>query len=223
MRAILFATAFLSLLGFAQGAIASCTTVEHVAPSANRAEHVMKAGDCLWTTDTRYVLFMHPDGSLDLTDRRYPGHPILWHADVGTPQPGSTAVLKNDGSFVVKDPAGKELWRANAHISSGSPAESNYFISIAKKGRVEMYKGTSSNDPNRALVWQSEDNQASDRDGVCQCHIVNTDGSPGKASAEAFGTCGLTTCRSTCAAKKDYFGDALIGTYKNGSGKCKAF
>lgn len=221
MRAFLFAIAALLTLGFAQGAMASCTTVEHV--SATKAEHVFKGEDCLWTTDTRYVLFMHSDGTLQLTDKRFPGHPVLWQADIGTPVPGSVAVLKNDGSFVVKDPSGKELWRAATHVPQGTPAAADFFLSLGKKGKVELYKGTTMNDPDRALVWGSEENQAADRDGVCQCHVTNTDGSPGKPKDDAFGTCGLTACRSTCAAKKDYFGDALIGTYKNGSGKCKAF
>src|SRR3954447_19124348 len=106
MRAFLFAIAALLTVGFAPGAMAACTSVEHVGPS--KAEHVLKTDDCLWTTDTRYVLYMHGDGTLTLTDKRFPGHPVLWEADVGTPQPGSTAVLKNDGSFVVKDPSGKE-------------------------------------------------------------------------------------------------------------------
>src|SRR3954454_23804633 len=120
MRAFLFAIALLSIFGFAQGAMAACTSVEHV--SANKAEHVFKTDDCIWTTDTRYVLYMHGDGTLTVTDKRFPGHPVLWEADVATPQPGSTAVLKNDGSFVVRDPSGKELWRAASHVPQGTPA-----------------------------------------------------------------------------------------------------
>jgi hypothetical protein len=73
-----------------------------------------------------------------------------------------------------------------------------------------------------AAAWAHE-YKAGDRNGECQCHITNTDGSPGKMQGDQFSVCGLTVCRSTCAAKKDYFGDALIGTYKHGSGKCKAF
>ena len=52
---------------------------------------------------------------------------------------------------------------------------------------------------------------------------MNTDGSPGKTTGDQFSICGLMACRSKCGAQKDYFGDALIGTYKHGSGKCKAF
>ncbi|MDQ7247042.1 hypothetical protein [Dongia sedimenti] len=218
MRPVLFAIALLSIFGFSGAASAACTTVEHV--SATKAEHVLKAEECLWTSDTRYVLFMHKDGTLDLTDKRFPGHPVLWEANIEQPQPGSTAVLQNDGNFVVKDPTGKELWRAPSKTSG---EKTDYFLALGKKGKLELYKGVTLQDPNHMLVWASEDNQASDRNGECQCHITNSDGSPGKASGEDFSVCGLMVCRSTCAAKKDYFGDALIGTYKHGSGKCKAF
>jgi hypothetical protein len=218
MRPVLIAIALLSIFGFSGAASAACTTVEHV--SATKTEHVLKAEECLWTTDTRYVLFMHKDGTLDLTDKRFPGHPVLWEANIGQPQPGSTAVLQNDGNFVVKDPAGKELWRAPSKTNG---EKTDYFLALGKKGKLELYKGVTLQDPNHMLVWASEDNQASDRNGECQCHVTNSDGSPGKASGEDFSVCGLMVCRSTCAAKKDYFGDALIGTYKHGSGKCKAF
>jgi hypothetical protein len=216
MRAFLFAIA-VSIFGFAGAASAACTTSEHVTPS--RAEHIFKSEECIWTTDTRYILFMHKDGTLDLRDERYPGHPVLWEANIPQPQPGSVAVLKNDGSFVVNGPNGNELWRAP--VKTREPG--NFFIMLGKKGRVEIYSGTGRSDPNQALVWGSEDNQAGDRNGECQCHIVNSNGSPGKDQGDAFSVCGLMVCRDTCAAKKDYFGDALIGTYKHGSGKCKAF
>jgi hypothetical protein len=62
-----------------------------------------------------------------------------------------------------------------------------------------------------------------DTNGDCQCHITNTDNSPGKASGNSFGACGVTACFQNCAAKHDYFGDPLVGTYRNGKGKCKAF
>jgi hypothetical protein len=226
MRAVLFAIALVSAFGFAQfsftgAASASCTTIEHV--SASKAEHVFKPGDCLWTSDTRYILFMHKDGSLNLTDKRFPGHPVLWEAKIEQPQPGSTAVLQNDGNFIVKDPAGKELWRAPVRAQVADGTKGDFFLSLNKKGRIELYKGVTLTDPNHALAWISEDNQAADRNGECQCHITNMDGSPGKLQGDDFSVCGLTLCRSTCAAKKDYFGDAMIGTYKHGSGKCKAF
>lgn len=217
MRALSFAIALFSILGFAQAASAACTTSEHV--TASKPEYVIKSEECIWTTDTRYVLYMHKDGTLDMTDKRFPGHPVLWEANIAQPQPGSTAVLKNDGTFVVKDPTGNEVWRSPAKAGEAG----SYFLTLGKKGRVEIYKGSGRSDPNVALVWGSEDNQASDRNGECQCHITNTDGSPGKPNGDEFSVCGLTVCRSTCAAKKDYFGDALIGTYKHGSGTCKAF
>jgi hypothetical protein len=217
MRAFLFAIAVLSLFGFAGTASAACTTSEHVTTS--RAEHVINPEECIWTTDTRYILFMHKDGTLDLKDERYPGKPILWEANIAQPVPGSVAVLKNDGSFIVRDPGGKELWKA----ATKTREPGSFFMMLGKKGRVEIYSGSGRSDPNQALVWASEDNQAGDRNGECQCHITNQDGSPGKASGDTFSVCGLMVCRSTCAAKKDYFGDALIGTYKHGSGKCKAF
>jgi len=217
MRAVLFAIAAFFVFGFAGAASAACTTSEHVTPS--RAEHIIKAEECIWTTDTRYILFMHKDGTLDLRDERYPGKPVLWEANIGQPQPGSVAVLTNDGSFVVKSPSGAELWRAPVK----GKGVGNYYLTLGKKGRVEIYSGSGRSDPNQALVWGSEDNQAGDRNGECQCHITNTDGSPGKMQGDQFSVCGLTACRSTCSAKKDYFGDALIGTYKHGSGKCKAF
>lgn len=223
MRAVSFAIALLSMfglaqLGFAGSASAACTTVEHV--SASKAEHVLNPEECLWTTDTRYVLFMHKDGTFDLTDKRFPGHPVLWEANIERPQPGSTAVLTNDGNLVVKDPSGKELWHASAKAGS---EKGDYFLVLGKKGRIELYKGVTLQDPNHALVWASEDNQASDRNGECQCHVTNTNGSPGKESGDTFSVCGLMVCRDACAGKKDYFGDALIGTYKHGSGKCRAF
>ena len=222
MRAFLSAIAILSAIAFAQfglagAASAACTTIEHV--SASKAEHVFKADDCIWTSDTRYVMYMHRDGTLDVTDKRFPGHPVLWEASIAQPQPGSVAVLQNDGNFLVKDPSGKVLWQAP--VKAGTPGD--YFLSIAKKGRLELYKGNTLNDPNRALAWASETDQGGDRNGECQCHVTNQDGSPGSNKDAAFSTCGLMTCRATCAAKKDYFGDALIGTYKHGSGKCKAF
>jgi hypothetical protein len=223
MRAVLFAIAAFFVFGFANlgftgAASAACTTVEHV--SATKAEHVFKAEDCLWTTDTRYVLFMHKDGTFDMTDKRFPGHPVLWEANIEQPQPGSTAVLTNDGNLLVKDPTGKILWRAP---SKSNGEKTDYFLVLGKKGQVQLYRGVTLQDPNHVQVWASEDNQAGDRNGECQCHITNTDGSPGKTTGEEFSVCGLSSCRSTCAAKKDYFGDALIGTYKHGSGKCKAF
>jgi hypothetical protein len=227
MRAFLFAIAVLSVFGFAQlgmsgAASAACTTIEHV--SASKSEHVFKPDDCLWTSDTRYVLYMHEDGTLDLTDKRFPGHPVLWEANIAQPQPGSTAVLQNDGNFLVKDPSGKVLWQAPIRAQAAGTEKTDFFLALGKKGRLELYKGVTLSDANNnTLVWASEDNQASDRNGECQCHVTNQDGSPGKASGESFSVCGLTVCRSTCAAKKDYFGDALIGTYKHGSGKCKAF
>jgi hypothetical protein len=113
----------------------------------------------------------------------------------------------------------REGWRA----PSKGGEKGDYFLVLGKKGRLELYKGVTLQDPSHILVWGSEDNQAGDRNGECQCNITNSDGSPGKASGEPFSVCGLTVCRSTCAAKKDYFGDALIGTYKHGSGTCKAF
>ena len=223
MRAFFFAIATLVSVAFAQfgwtgEAKAACTTVEHV--SASKAEHVLKAEDCLWTTDTRYVLYMHKDGTFDLTDKRFPGHPVLWEANIPQPQAGSTAVLTNDGNLVVKDPTGKELWRSKSR-SDGTKGD--YFLVLGKKGKIELYRGVTLSDPDHTLVWASEDNQASDRNGECQCHVTNTDGSPGKSTGDEFSVCGLTVCRSTCAAKKDYFGDPLIGTYKHGSGACKAF
>ena len=223
MRAILFAITVLSAFGFAQfglsgAASAACTTIEHV--SASKAEHVFKPDDCIWTSDTRYVLYMHPDGTLDLTDKRFPGHPVLWEARVERPVPGSVAVLENDGNFLVKDPTGKVLWQAQTK-AQGSTGD--FFLSLGKKGRIELYKGVTLNDPNRALAWASESDQGGDRNGECQCHITNQDGSPGKSKGDSFSVCGLMTCRSACAGQKDYFGDALIGTYKHGSGKCKAF
>jgi len=218
MRVLLFVTALLSAIALAPVAMA-CTAIEHVTES--KAEFTLKADDCLWSSDDRYMLYMHKEGTLTLTDKRYPGHAPIWAADTGgTAVPGSTAILKNDGSFVVADPSGKALWKAPVHGSGAAPAA--YFIMIAK-ARVEIYKGTTLSDPNRALVWASEASDQPDKNGECQCHITNTDGSPGKASGEAFGICGLMACRSTCAAKKDYFGDALIGTYNLGAGKCKAF
>lgn len=226
MRAFLFAIAVLSAFGFAQfglsgSASAACTTIEHV--SATKAEHVFKADDCLWTTDTRYVLYMHQDGTLDVTDKRFPGHPVLWEANIEQPQPGSTAVLQNDGNFVVKDPAGNVLWKAPIRVQKEG-TKTDFFLALTKKGKVELYRGVTQTDANNnSLVWASEDNQAADRNGECQCHVTNSDGSPGKMSGEGFSVCGLMVCRSTCSAKKDYFGDALIGTYKHGSGKCKAF
>src|SRR3954469_10035887 len=150
MRASLFAIAVLSMFvsaqfGFSGAASAACTSVEHV--SGTKAEHVLKAEECLWTTDTRYVLFMHKDGTLDLTDKRFPGHPVLWEANIEQPQPGSTAVLLNDGNFVVKDPAGNVLWKAPIRVQKEG-TKTDFFLALTKKGKVELYRGVTQTDAN---------------------------------------------------------------------------
>ncbi|HVO02496.1 MAG TPA: hypothetical protein VMT54_09855 [Candidatus Cybelea sp.] len=217
MRILLFATAL--LFAFTSAHMASaCTQVEHV--SATKAEEVFKAQDCLWTSDGRYRLIMQQDGNLRLYDERHAGRYILWTPDI-QPQPGSEAVLKNDGSFSVVDPSGKPLWTAPA--KAGTATNGDFFITLGDKGRVEIYKGTTLTDPGKTLVWASELDASPDRNGNCQCHVRNTDGSPGRNMQGSFGTCGLTACLSTCGGKKDYFGDPLIGTYNGGDGKCRAF
>ncbi len=95
-------------------------------------------------------------------------------------------MLQNDGNLVVKDPSGKELWRST---SKSTGEKTDYFLVLGKKGRVELYKGVTLQDPNHLLVWASEDNQASDRNGECQCHVTNQDGSPGTASGDSFSVC----------------------------------
>src|SRR4051812_35431297 len=120
MRAVLFAIALLSSYVFANVAMA-CTAVEHV--SASKPQFVLKDEDCLSSQDTRYVLYMHKDGTLSVQDKRFPGHPPLWVPGVGTPVPGSTATLKNDGSFVLADPSGKEIWHAPIKLPATLPAD----------------------------------------------------------------------------------------------------
>jgi hypothetical protein len=220
MRALWFAAAVLSAIVFTSTASFACSSIEHV--SASKAEFTLTPGSddgCIRSSDGRYELHMQKEGTLALYDNRHPGHVLIWQAKMnGTPQPGSKAVLRNTGSLVVVDPSGKDVWTSAAAGGMGE-----YFIMIDPKGRLEVYKGSTLSDPSKAVVWASNAGDVPDQDGVCQCHITNTDGSPGKSSADAFNTCGLTSCRSTCAAKKDYFGDALIGTYNKGTGKCKAF
>jgi hypothetical protein len=198
----------------------ACTGIEHV--SASKAEYTLTPGssdDCIRSSDGRYELHMQKEGTLALYDKRHPGHVLIWQAKMDVaPQPGSKAVLRNDGSLAVVDPSGKDAWRSGAPGGMG-----DYFIMISDKGRLEVYKGATLSDPGKALVWASSAGDVPDQDGQCQCHVTNTDGSPGKSSGDPFSTCGLMSCRSLCAAKKDYFGDALIGTYNKGTGKCKAF
>jgi hypothetical protein len=220
MRVLWFAAALLSAIVTASTAGLACSSVEHV--SASKGEYNLTPGspdDCIRSSDGRYELHMQKEGSLALYDNRHPGHVLIWQAKLaGAPQQGSKAVLRNDGSLVVLDPSGKEAWRSAAAGGMG-----DYFIMISEKGRLEVYKGSTLSDPAKSVVWASSPGDMPDADGVCQCHITNTDGSPGKSSGDAFDTCGLTSCRSFCASKKDYFGDALIGTYNKGTGKCKAF
>lgn len=220
MRAFLFAAAFLSAIVSLSAVSQACTGVEHV--SASKAEYVLTPGsgdDCIRSQDGRYELHMQNDGTLALYDNRHPGHVLIWQAKLsGAAQEGSKAVLRNDGSLVVVDPSGKEAWRAAPAGETG-----DYFIMINEKGHIEVYKGTTLGDLGKKLVWASAGDDVPDQDGFCQCHVTNTDGSPGKNMGSPFTTCGLMTCRSTCSAKKDYFGDPLIGTYNRGTGKCKAF
>jgi hypothetical protein len=222
MRAFLIATIVLAALGFGRDAVA-CNAIEKV--TADQPEHVFKSEDCLWSSDSRFFMYMHKDGTLDVRDKRNPGQAPIWTAKLSGPaQPGSTAVLRNDGSFVVLDPAGNQLWAAAVRKSLTAPAgyKGDFYIAFNKKGRLEIYKGKDLSDPSRDLVWYASDLH-DDTDGQCQCHVTNMDGSPGKAKDDPFGACGLDACRSTCAAKKDYFGDKLIGTYSGGGGKCRAF
>jgi len=73
------------------------------------------------------------------------------------------------------------------------------------------------------MIWASATNAAPNGDGDCQCHITNTDGSPGRNQGKSFGICGLNACLAKCNVQRDYFGDPLIGTYNKGTGQCKAF
>lgn len=220
MRVLWFAAALLSATVSVSTATLACSSVEHV--SASKAEYTLTPGssdDCIRSSDGRYELHMQKEGTLALYDNRHPGHVLIWQAKMdGAPQPGSKAVLRNTGSLAVVDPSGKDLWTSSAAAGIG-----DYFVQIDPKGRLEVYKGTTLSDPAKTLVWASNAGDVPDQDGVCQCHITNTDGSPGKSSGDSFAICGLMSCRSQCAAKKDYFGDALIGTYNKGTGKCKAF
>ena len=215
MRVLLFAAALLSASALAQTAMA-CTTVEHV--SANKAEHVLAPGECITSSDTRFNLKMQDDGALKLYDERHPGHFLIWTAESGPAVPGSKAVLKNDGSFMLVDPSGKELW----HAPVQSAGVGDYFL-VLGKARVEVFKGSTLSDPDRKMIWASAQEVTGDSDGICQCHIRNENGSPGKSLGDTVAACGVPACFALCEAKKDYFGDPLIGTYTKGTGKCKAF
>jgi hypothetical protein len=220
MRVLWFAAALLSAIVSVSTASLACSSIEHV--SASKAEITLTAGDpdsCIRSSDGRYELHMQKEGTLALYDNRHPGHVLIWQAKMtAAAVPGSKAVLRNTGSLVVVDPSGKDVWSSAAAGGMGE-----YFIQIDPKGRLEVYKGSTLSDPAKTVVWASTAGDVPDQDGVCQCHITNSDGSPGKSSGDAFDTCGLTSCRSTCSAQHDYFGDALIGTYNKGTGKCKAF
>jgi hypothetical protein len=218
MRVLWFAAALLSAIVSAGSAMA-CSSVEHV--SASKAEYTLAPGSndqCIRSQDGRYEMHMEKEGTLSIYDNRHPGHVLVWQAKVDAPVQGSKAVLRNTGVLAVVDPSGKDVWTSGAAGGIGE-----YFILIDPKGRGEIYKGSTMGDLAKTLAWASSADDVPDQDGFCQCHITNTDGSPGKNNASPFTTCGLTSCRSTCAAKKDYFGDALIGTYTKGTGKCKAF
>ena len=220
MRVLWFAAVLLSAIVSVSTASQACSSVEHVSPS--KAEYTLTPGsgdNCIRSADGRYELHMEKEGTLSLYDNRHPGHVLVWQAKMtGTPVPGSKAVLRNTGSLVVVDPSGKDVWSSGPAAGMGE-----YFIMIDPKGRAEIYKGATMGDLAKTLAWASSADDVPDQDGFCQCHITNTDGSPGKNNGSPFTTCGLTSCRSTCASKKDYFGDALIGTYNKGTGKCKAF
>jgi hypothetical protein len=228
MRILFFAAALLSVLGFTQAAMA-CSQIEKV--SAAAPEHVIKPGECIASSNARYRLTMQPDGVLTLSDERHPGHYVLWTATTGKPAvPGSSATLKNDGSLVVADPSGKETWRAAGHLPTGTAADyrGDFFLMVENSARVALYKGTSPFSLSSAVVWTSKTaaaaaSSAPDANGDCQCHIRNSDGSPGHLSGEAFGTCGFQACFAICQSKRDYFGDPLMATYRHGSGTCKAF
>jgi hypothetical protein len=218
MRVLWFAAALLSAIVSAASAMA-CSSVEHV--SASKAEYTLTPGsndECIRSQDGRYELHMEKEGVLSVYDNRHPGHVLIWQAKIDAPVQGSKAVLRNTGVLAVVDPSGKDVWTSGAAGGIG-----DYFILIDPKGRLEVYKGTTMGDLAKTLAWASSADDVPDQDGFCQCHITNTDGSPGKNNSGPFTTCGLMSCRSTCAAKKDYFGDALIGTYTKGTGKCKAF
>jgi hypothetical protein len=224
MKALLVAATLLSALFFTQAAEA-CTDIVKV--SAAEPEHALKPGDCIASSNGRYRLTMQPDGVLTLSDERHPGHFVLWTANSGAAVQGSSAALKNDGSFVVADPSGKQLWHADARLPAGTAAgyRGDFFLILDNSARLQMYKGTSPFNLSSAVIWTSKGSATAEADvnGSCQCHIRNTDGSAGHLSGDAFPTCGYQACASICQSKKDYFGDALAGTYKNGGGKCKAF
>lgn len=225
MRVLLIAATLLSALFFTPAVAMACTDIVKV--SAAEPEHALKSGDCIASSNGRYKLTMQQDGVLTLSDERHPGHFVLWTANSGSAVKDSTATLKNDGSFVVADPSGKELWHADARMPAGTAAgyRGDFFLILDNSARVQMYKGTGPFSLSSAVVWTSKATAAAEADvnGACQCHIRNTDGSAGHLSGDAFPSCGYQACASVCQSKKDYFGDALVGTYKNGRGKCKAF
>ena len=218
MRGLWFAAGLLAAIVSATSAMA-CSSVEHV--SASKAEYNLTPGsndECIRSQDGRYELHMEKEGQLSVYDNRHPGHVLIWQAKIDAPVPGSKGVLRNTGVLAVVDPSGKDVWTSGAAGGIG-----DYFILIDPKGRLEVYKGTTMGDLAKTLAWASSADDVPDQDGFCQCHITNTDGSPGKTTGDQFSICGLMACRDKCASQKDYFGDKLIGTYKHGSGKCKAF
>lgn len=234
MRALLFVATLLSAfglsaLGLTQAAEAACSQIEKV--TADAPEHVIHPGECVASSNARYLLTMQPDGVLTLSDERHPGHYVLWTATTGKPAvPGSTVTLKNDGSLVLADSAGKELWRADVHMPVGTAAgyHGDFFLVVENSARVAVYKGTSPFSLSSDTIWSSKSASSTatsqpDANGDCQCHIRNEDGSAGHLSGPSFSTCGFQVCFATCQSKKDYFGDTLIGTYRHGSGACKAF
>jgi hypothetical protein len=203
MRVLWFAATLLSAIVSISTVSQACSSVEHV--SASKAEYTLTPGsgdDCIRSADGRYELHMEKEGTLSIYDNRHPGHVLIWQAKLnGAPQPGSKAVLRNTGNLVVVDPSGKDVWSSAAAAGIG-----DYFVMIDPKGRAQIYKGSTLSDPAKTVAWASAADEV-----------------PGKDNGNPFTACGLTSCRSVCAAKKDYFGDALIGTYNRGTGKCKAF
>ena len=164
---------------------------------------------------------MQTDGTLALYDSRHPGRALIWTPQMATqPQGGSRAILKNDGTFVIADSSGKAVWQAPL-MAANAPGD--YFIKLGDKGRVEIYRGSSLSDPAKTMIWASATDEVPNGDGECQCHITNTDGSPGRNQGKSFAVCGLTACLAKCGVQRDYFGDKLIGTYNKGTGQCKAF
>ena len=96
--------------------------------------------DTLTSADGNYQLMLQDDGDLVLNRINKP-HSLIWSAGIKGKHP-LKAVMQDDGSFVVYDKEGKELW------NSGSTGNPGAVLGFAEDGRLTL-------SANGKTVWKS--------------------------------------------------------------------